>query len=116
MGRQDRQTKHEKAWEWVHPVLKRFFTSAVTSYHDTSRDQNYIGALALAYDNLMLPLKEWKGPGEVVRKQLIQTAPQVYQTHTPLPTGIAGIQAGQIWNGQLIDNPNASDTLAGTIV
>lgn len=116
MNRQDNRTPHEKAWDWVHPKIKRFFTSAVASYTDTSERQNYIGARAYAFDTEMLPMQTIKGPGEVVLRQLIQTAPQVYQTHTPLPTGIAGIQAGQIWNGELVDNPNAGDTLAGTIV
>jgi len=116
MSRQVNRTPHEKAWDWVHPRIKAFFTSAIAQYADTSERQNYIGARAYAFQTEMLPMQEWKGPGEVVRRQLFQTAPQVYQTHTPLPTGIAGIQAGQIWNGQLIDNPNASDTLKGTIV
>jgi len=110
------QTNHERLWDYVHPAVKRFFTSAMVGYEDTSARQNFIGAEAMAFDTQMLPVLEWKGPGEVVRKQLINTAPQVYITQQVLPTGIAGIAAGQIWNGQLIDNPNSSDILAGEVV
>ncbi len=102
---------HEKWWDWVHPAIKEFFVNAITGYTDTSRSQNYIGSEAVAFTRRMLPLYEWKGPGEVVRKQALCTAPQVYVTQTVVPTGIAGIAAGQIWNGGLMDstlNPNLS--------
>lgn len=111
MTRQDRQTPHEKWWRFVHPKIREFFTSGVVSYRDTQSNQNYIGAEAMAFDREMLPVNMWKGPGEVVRKQLIQTAPQVFVQHTPVPTGIPGIQSGQIWNGSMSDNPNGGDTL-----
>ena len=116
MSRQSGQTKHEKKWSWVHPAIKEFFTSVLTGYVDTSSRQNFIGAEACAFNRAMLPLVEWKGPGEVVRKQLFCTAPQVFVTQAVIPTGIAGIAAGQIWNGQLIDNPLNGDTLAAEIV
>lgn len=115
MGRQENRTDHEKAWDWVHPTIKAAFTS-LYGYVDTSRNQNFIGAEAQAFAQQMLPTYEWKGPGEVVQKQLIATAPQVLVTHSVVPTGIAGIAAGQIWNGQLIDNPNSGDNLSGEIV
>ena len=110
------QTPHEKQWRFVHPAIREFFTNAITSYRDTSANQNFIGAEAMAFERQMLPLYEWKGPGEVVYKQLIAGQQQVYVQQTVVPTGIAGIGAGQIWNGGLVDNPSASDTLAGEVV
>ncbi|MDE2019923.1 MAG: hypothetical protein KGJ13_06295 [Patescibacteria group bacterium] len=115
MSRQDYRTTHEKSWDWVHPVLRKYFT-ALYGYVDTSPNQNYIGAEAAAFSKQMLPLLEWKGPGEVVDRQLICTAPQVYVTQQVVPTGIAGIAAGQIWNGGLVDNPNTNSNLSGEIV
>lgn len=106
--RYSRNAGHENSWAWVHPAIKEFFTSAVTSYRDQSARQNYIGAEAMAYDRAMLPYYLDKGPGEIVRGQLLAGAPQVYVAHTPVPTGIAGIASGQIWNGELWDNPLAS--------
>lgn len=116
MSRQNGQSQHEKKWRMVHPAIKAFFTSAVASYKDTSSRQNFIGAEAAAFQTLMLPVELVKGPGEVVWKQTINTAPQVYVTQSVVPTGIAGIASGQIWNGGLIDNPNVSDNLSGEIV
>jgi len=115
MGRQDRRTNHEKLWDYIHPAIREFFTNAITGYSDTSASQNYIGAEAVAFTRQMLPMTEWKGPGEVVLEQSIITAPQVYVTQSVVPTGIAGIAAGQIWNGGLVDNP-AQGNLAGEIV
>lgn len=116
MSRQDRQTNHEKWWRSVHPMIKDFFTSALTSYRDTGPDQNYIGARAMAYERQMLPLYEWKGPGEVVTQQLIAMTPPVFQNKQIIPTGIAGIGAGQIWNGTLANNPMLQPDLQGEIV
>lgn len=110
------QTEHEKSWAWVHPMVKEFFTSALTSYRDTSRDQNFIGAEAMAYDKQMLPLYEWKGPGEVVLQQLIAMSPPVFQAQQVVPTGLAGIGSGQIWNGGLANNPLLQPDLSGEIV
>lgn len=115
-SRQDNRTGHEKAWAWVHPMVKDFFTTAITSYRDTSRNQNFIGAEAMAYDKQMLPLYDWKGPGEVVQQQLIAMSPPVFQAQNVLPTGLAGIGAGQIWNGSLANNPNVQPDLSGEIV
>jgi hypothetical protein len=116
MGRHARNaTDHERAWNWVHPTIRKAFASFYW-YVDTSKNQNYIGAEARAFAREMLPLVDWKGPGEVVQRQLIQTAPQVYVTQSVVPTGIAGVGAGQVWNGQLVDNPNQPDNLSGTVV
>lgn len=116
MARQDRQSNHEKWWRSVHPMVREFFTSALTSYRDTSNNQNFIGAEAMAFDKQMLPLYEWKGPGEVVLQQLIAMTPPVFQAQQVVPTGIAGIASGQIWNGGLANNPNITPDLQGEIV
>lgn len=99
------QSQHERLWDRVHPAIKRFFTTALVQQLDTSEKQNYIGAEAVSLENQMLPLYALKGPGEVVLHQLITYAPPVYVQQTVRPTGIAGIGAGQIWNGGLQDNP-----------
>lgn len=65
------------------------------------------GAEAFAFTSEMLPLQDWKGPGEIVRSQLYLTAPQVYVSQQVVPTGIAGIAAGQIALAALMDNPGA---------
>lgn len=105
MSRQDGQSAHEKRWRGIHPAIKEFFTSALTSYRDTSTRQNYIGAEAMAFDKRLLPFYLDKGPGEIVLKQLYAGAAQVYVAQSVVPTGIAGIAAGQIWNGIMTDNP-----------
>lgn len=102
--RQVAQSPHEKWWRYVHPRIKEFFTSAVAGYVNTAPNQNYIGADAQAYDRQMLPLFMIKGRGEVIQRQLIQTAPQVYVQQTPITTGIPGIAAGQVWNGALTNS------------
>lgn len=114
-NRQERQTRHEKRWKFVHPKIREFFTSAITSYRDTSQNQNYIGAEAQAFDRRILPYYLDKGPGEIVLKQIYAGAPQVYVTQQVVPTGIAGIQAGQIWNGGMSDNPLTNGGLAAEI-
>lgn len=114
-NRQHNQTPHEKQWNWVHPAIREFFTSAVTSYRDTQQGQNYIGAEAQAFDRRLLPYYLDKGPGEIVLKQLFAGAPQVYVAQSVVPTGLAGIQAGQIWNGEMSDNPLTNAGLAAEI-
>lgn len=115
-SRQDNQTQHEKGWRAVHPAIKNFFTRGLYGWIDTTGNQPTPGAEASAFAKQMLPIYEWKGPGEVVQKQLYGTAPQVFVQQAVIPTGIAGIGAGQIWNGGLVDNPAASSNLAGEIV
>jgi hypothetical protein len=107
---------HQRFWEGLHGRIKEFFTSGVTSYRDTSANQNYIGAEAMAFDRLMLPLQETKGPGEVVWRQLLCTAPQVYVTQTPIVTGIPGIATGQMFPAGLTDNPFVDQSLNQEIV
>lgn len=103
-SRQDAQTVHEKSWRFTNPKIKDFFNSFYT-WIDTSPRQNYIGAEASAFAEQMLPHYTAKGPGEVVLRQLIATAPQVQVMQQVVPTGIAGIGTGQIWNGGLAQNP-----------
>jgi hypothetical protein len=110
MSRQDNQSAHEKWWRSIHPRIRDFFTTALVEQVDTSEHQNYIGAMAVALENQMLPIYALKGPGEVVLQQLITYAPPLYVQQVVKPTGIAGIGAGQIWNGGLQDNSE------GTIV
>jgi len=117
MGRMDGQSPHEKRMRGLHPAISRFVANFILPrYQDTSRNQNFIGAEAFALINQNLPIIEWKGPGEVVQRQLIATAPQFFQAQQVVPTGLPGIAAGQIWNGGLIDNPNNGDTLQQEIV
>jgi hypothetical protein len=72
---------------------------------NTTGKQPTPGAEAFAFSTIMLPLQDWKGPGEIVRKQLYLTAPQVYVNQMVIPTGIAGITAGQVALAELMDNP-----------
>lgn len=72
---------------------------------NTTGNQPTPGAEAFAFSTFMLPLQDWKGPGEIVRQQLHLTAPQVYVQQTVVPTGIAGITAGQVALHSLLDNP-----------
>lgn len=88
----------------MYPFLQSFLRKNFYPYINQTGNLPSAGAEAFAFNDFMLPINEWKGPGEVVRQQLMLTAPQVYQTQTPLPTGIAGIQAGQIALAQLMDN------------
>ncbi|MDE2019971.1 MAG: hypothetical protein KGJ13_06535 [Patescibacteria group bacterium] len=114
--RQNNQSPHEKWWRYVHPKIREFFTTSVTSYRNTQYNQNYIGAEAMAFDVLQLPLELLKGPGEIVWRQLEGTAPQVYVTQQVVPTGIAGIASGQLWEAGLQDNPYANGQNPGTIL
>lgn len=88
----------------------------IFGFQDTSSRQNYIGAEAIAFTTEMLPIQVIKGRGTVTLKQLLQTAPQVYVQQTPIQTGIAGVAAGQAWQGVLIDNPASSPDLNPTIL
>jgi len=108
--------QHQQWWQRVHGKIKDYFTSAIVEYRDTSSRQNYIGPDAQAFMTLMLPLQETKGPGEVVWRQLIATAPQVFVEQTPIVTGIPGIASGQIYSPALQDNPFVDQSLNTEIV
>lgn len=55
----------------------------------------------MAFAQQMLPLQDWKGTGDLVQRNMQITSPQLYVTQSVLPTGIAGIAAGQVFNGNL---------------
>jgi hypothetical protein len=93
-----------------HPGLKQLM-GKFYSWVDTTNHQPTPGAEAFAFNSEMLPLQDWKGNGEIVRRQLYLTAPQVYQMQNVIPTGLAGIAAGQIYLAGLMDNPYDPDSL-----
>lgn len=72
-------------------------------YIDTTARQPTPGAAAYAFAQQMLPLLDWKGTGDLVQRNMQITSPQLYVRQSTLPTGIAGIGAGQIFNGNLMD-------------
>lgn len=63
---------------------------------NTKNRQPTAGAETYAFAQQMLPLLDWKGPGEIVQRNMVFTNPQVYVLQQIVPTGIAGIAAGQI--------------------
>jgi len=83
------------------------FCGSFYKWINTTGNQPTAGAETMAFASLMLPIQEWKGPGEIVRRQLYLTAPQVYVTQQVVPTGIAGIAAGQVVSAPLMDNPQS---------
>lgn len=86
----------------IHPAIQKFMKGFYV-WADTTDNQPNPGAEAAAFIKQMLPLYEWDGPGEPFLIQLrAQNAP-VYVSHMVIPTGIAGIVAGQIYNPQLSD-------------
>lgn len=87
-----------------HPAFKAFAGRFYT-WLNTQRQQPTAGFEVMAFSSLMLPLQDWKGPGEIVQRQLYLTAPAVYQAHVVVPTGIAGITAGQAISVGLMDAP-----------
>lgn len=89
---------------FLHPAINKFIGNFYTWVNTTGK-QPTPGAEAIAFQTEMLPLQDWKGPGEVVLTQYRAYAPQVYVPQSTIPTGIAGIQAGQIALAQLMDNP-----------
>ena len=87
------------------PDAYKRMQGAFYKWINTTGNQPTPGAEAMAFSTFMLPLQDWKGPGEIVRQQLYLTAPQVYIQQTPVPTGLAGIQAGRVALAALLDNP-----------
>lgn len=61
------------------------------------------GAEAYALAVQMLPLLDWKGSGDIVQRNMRITSPQLYVQQSVTPTGIAGISAGQVFAGNLVD-------------
>lgn len=86
------------AYDKMHSVF-----AGTYQYIDTTGRQPTPGAEAYAFAQQMLPLQDWKGTGDLVQRNMQITSPQLYVTQSTLPTGIAGIGAGQIFNGNLMD-------------
>lgn len=61
------------------------------------------GAEAYALASQMLPLQDWKGPGDIVQRSMMITSPQLYVAKSVSIAGIPGIGAGQIFAGGLVD-------------
>lgn len=61
------------------------------------------GAEAYAFAMQMLPLQDWKGPGDIVQKNMMIYSPQLYVAKSVSVAGIPGIAAGQVFSGQLVD-------------
>ncbi len=89
---------------FFHPRIAAFLGKFYT-WQNTTGNQPTPGAEAYAFSTEMLPLQDWKGPGEIVRQQFMFTSPQVFVPQSVIPTGIAGIAAGQVAMPQLMDNP-----------
>ena len=93
-----------------HVAIAKFMTNFYQWINTTGR-QPTPGAEAFAFAKQMLPLYDWKGPGEIVQEQLsAYGGPQVFVPQSVVPTGIAGIQAGQIFLAQLTANPADPET------
>lgn len=64
------------------------------------------GAENQAYTTNLLPLNWFVGGANLVQGQLGLSQPMVYVQQQSIPTGIAGIVAGQVRVPSLADNPN----------
>lgn len=85
------------------PKAFRKFSAGLYQWADKTENLPNAGAEAAAFIKQSLPIQEWDGSGEPTLYQILaQTAP-VYVTQMVVPTGIAGIAAGQIYNPQLSD-------------
>lgn len=79
------------------------FFSANYLYIDRTNKLPQPGAEAYAFAQQMLPLLDWKGPGDIVQRNMQISSPQLYVAKSVTPTGIAGIAAGQVFAGGLVD-------------
>lgn len=84
----------------VYDKLHAFFAGTY-SYIDTTSRQPTPGAEAFAFAQQMLPLLDWKGPGDLVQRSMMIQSRQLYVTQSVTPTGLAGIAAGQTFAGNL---------------
>ena len=87
----------------MHPAIQKF-AGQFYQWINTTVRQPTPGAEAFAFSTEMLPLQDWKGPGEIVRRQFAITSPPLYVMQMVVPTGIAGIAAGQVVSAPLSDN------------
>lgn len=79
------------------------FFSANYLYLDRTAKLPAPGAEAYAFALQMLPLLDWKGPGDIVQRNMQISSPQLYVAKSVTPAGIPGIAAGQIFAGNLVD-------------
>lgn len=91
-------------------AIAKFARAKFYPYIDTTENQPNPGAEAAAFNSLMLPIVEWDGSGEPFMYQLYGTFPEVYVNQMVVPTGIAGIQAGQVDADNLNDPMAVGDT------
>lgn len=84
----------------LYDIAHKSFNGAYT-YIDTTARQPAPGAEAFAFAQLMLPLLDWKGPGDIVQRNMQIQSRQLYVTQQVVPTGVAGIAAGQTFAGNL---------------
>lgn len=89
----------------VHEVIDKLhsFFSANYLYVDRSGKLPTPGAEAYAFAQQMLPLQDWKGPGDIVQRNMQITSPQLYVAKSTSIAGIPGIAAGQVFAGGLVD-------------
>ncbi len=88
--------------------MARSFSDALNNFYvwiNRTNKQPTPGAEAYAFAKQELPLYEWKGPGEIVRGQFQAFVAPSYVPQSVVPTGIAGIQAGQMALAGLMNNP-----------
>jgi hypothetical protein len=91
-------------FDQVHTAIKRF-NANFYRWTDTTDNQPEPGAEAFAFSSYMLPIQEWIGPGEPVMYQLMAYSRPYYIPQMIIPTGIAGILAGQIAPNDLGEMP-----------
>jgi len=88
----------------MHPAVKKF-SGWLYAWRDTAENQPGPGAEAAAFVRQMLPLYEWDGPGEPVLYQIQAFSRPMVVPQMVIPTGISGIQAGQIGPDGLMEMP-----------
>lgn len=91
-------------FDFVHTAIKRF-NANFYRWVDTTDNQPEPGAEAFAFTSYMLPIIEWDGPGEPVMYQLQAFSKPYYVPQMTIPTGLAGILAGQIASDDLGEMP-----------
>lgn len=84
----------------VYDKMHALFAGTYT-FIDTTNRQPTPGVMGFAFAQQMLPLEDWKGPGDLVQRNMQITSQQVYVSKSYIPTGIPGIGAGQTFAGNL---------------
>lgn len=82
--------------------LHTFFSGNYTYINQTGNLPTP-GAEAYAFAQQMLPLLDWKGPGDIVQRNMQISSPQLYVAKSTRIQGLPGIAAGQIFAGGLVD-------------